>query len=272
VDHVQITVAERVGVAHRAGYYDDAGVTRDMLQNHILQLLSLVAMEPPASFGAKALRDEKTKVLHSIRPLSASNGVWGQYDGYTEEEGVDSGSQTPTYLAIKMHLDNWRWQGVPFYIRSGKCLAEKTTEITFQFKRVPHTLFPENVELPPGYISLYIQPNEGIHLNFQIKIPGAGMRTEGVNMAFHYGRRFGEHVLPDAYERLLLDAIQGDASLFARSDEIELAWKLVDPLTNEVEPIKYAPRSQGPEEADRRIEEDGRAWRPIKEHSRVDGQ
>ncbi len=272
VDHVQITVAESMGVGHRAGYYDEAGVMRDMLQNHILQLLSLVAMEPPGSFSAKALRDEKAKVLHSIRPLSASGGVWGQYDGYTEEEGIDPGSQTPTYLAIKMHLDNWRWQGVPFYVRSGKRLAEKTTEITLQFKEVPHTLFPENVELPPGHISLYIQPNEGIHLNFQIKIPGAGMRTEGVNMAFHYGRRFGEHVLPDAYERLLLDAIQGDASLFARSDEIELAWELVDPLTDGLEPVKYTPGSQGPEEADRLIEEDGRQWQPIEEHSRVDAK
>lgn len=270
VDHVQITVAEEVGVGHRAGYYDEAGVTRDMLQNHILQLLSLVAMEPPASSNAKALRDEKVKVLQSMRPPSVADGVWGQYEGYTEEEGVDPTSQTPTYLALRVYLDNWRWQGVPFYVRSGKRLAEKMTEITLQFKDVPHTLFPENVKLPPGYISLYIQPNEGIHLSFQIKVPGAGMRTESVAMAFRYGRRFGEHVLPDAYERLLLDAIQGDASLFARSDEIVLAWELVDPLTDKVEPVTYARGSQGPEEAEALIEGDGRAWRPIEEHLQED--
>ncbi len=269
VDHVQITVAESVGVGHRAGYYDQAGVARDMLQNHILQLLSLVAMEPPASFNTKALRDEKAKVLQSIRPLSVSDGVWGQYAGYRQEKGVGAESQTPTFLAIEMHLDNWRWQGVPFYLRSGKRLAEKMTEITVQFKEVPQTLFPENVELPAGYISLYIQPNEGIHLNFQIKIPGAGMRTEGVDMAFRYGRRFGEHVLPDAYERLLLDAIQGDASLFARSDEIELAWELVDPLTDRVEPMTYAPGGQGPEEAACLMAK-GREWRPIEEYTQID--
>ncbi|MFP3895329.1 MAG: glucose-6-phosphate dehydrogenase [Anaerolineales bacterium] len=269
VDHVQITVAESVGVQHRAAYYDQAGVARDMLQNHILQILSLVAMEPPASLDAKALRDEKAKVLKAVRPVSIKDGVWGQYAGYTEEEGVESVSQTPTYVALGMHLDNWRWQGVPFYVRSGKRLAAKMTEITLQFKEVPHTLFPENVELPPGYISLYIQPNEGIHLNSQVKIPGAGMRTEGVDMTFRYGRRFGEHVLPDAYERLLLDAIQGDASLFARSDEIALAWELVDPLTYQVEPIRYIPGSQGPQEAARLMEED-RVWRPIEEHSQAD--
>ena len=260
VDHVQISMLESVGVGHRAGYYDTAGVLRDMFQNHLLQLLTLTAMEPPSAFNAKTLRDEKVKVLQSIRPISQEDGVWGQYEGYREEEGVVPGSLTPTYVGLKLFVDNWRWQGVPFYVRSGKGLARKATEITLQFKRVPHLIFPENAGLAPNSLSLCIQPDEGMHLQFETKVPGAGMRAEPVDMDFHYGEHFGEQALPEAYERLLLDAIQGDASLFARSDEIELAWRLVDPLTVDKEPVFYAPGSWGPCEADELLSDDGRRW------------
>jgi len=260
VDHVQITVVESVGVEHRAGYYDQAGVIRDMVQNHLLQLLTLTAMEPPSAFNAKALRDEKVKVLQSIRPIAPSDGVWGQYQGYRAEEGVAPDSYTPTYIALKLSVDNWRWQGVPFYLRSGKKLATKATEITLQFKGVPHLIFSENAGLTPNSLSLCIQPDEGIHLHFETKLPGAGMRTGPVDMDFHYGEHFGGQVLPEAYERLLLDALHGDASLFARSDEIELAWGLVDPLAADVEPLFYAPDSWGPLAADALLAQDGREW------------
>lgn len=260
IDHVQISMLESVGVGHRAGYYDKAGVLRDMFQNHVLQLLTLTAMEPPSAFNAKALRDEKVKVLQSVRPVPLSDGVWGQYQGYRDEDGVAPDSKTPTYAALKLYVDNWRWQGVPFYLRSGKKLSQKMTEITLQFKRVPVCFFPENVDLAPNTLSLCIQPDEGMHLQFQTKIPGAGMRTAPVDMEFHYGDRFGERALPEAYERLLLDAVQGDASLFARSDEIELAWRLMDPLTMEVEPVFYAPGSWDPAAADALLAQDGREW------------
>lgn len=260
VDHVQISMLESVAVGHRAGYYDQAGVLRDMFQNHMLQLLTLTAMEPPSAFNAKALRDEKVKVLQSIRPISEKDGVWGQYQGYRDEEGVAQGSLTLTYIALKLYIDNWRWQGVPFYLRSGKSLARKATEITLQFKRVPHLIFAENAGLIPNSLTLCIQPDEGMHLQFETKIPGAGMRTEPVDMEFHYSDRFGEQALPEAYERLLLDAIQGDASLFARNDEIELAWRLVDPLTVNKAPVFYSPGSWGPVEAEELLSEDGRGW------------
>lgn len=266
VDHVQITMAESVGVERRAGYYDQVGVIRDVFQNHMLQLLTLTAMEPPAVFNAKTLRDEKVKVLQAIRPIRLPDSVWGQYRGYRQEQGVAPDSWTPTYAALRLYVDNWRWQGVPFYLRSGKSMATKTTEITLQFKHVPHLLFSENVDVLPNSLSLCIQPNEGMHLRFETKVPGAGMRVAPVDMEFHYGDRFGSHTLPEAYERLLLDAIQGDASLFARSDEIELAWKLVDPLLQEWERMEeppltfYDPGSWGPVEADEFLARDGRSW------------
>ena len=266
VDHVQITVAESVGVEHRASYYDQAGVVRDMFQNHLLQLLTLTAMEPPAAFNAKTLRDEKLKVLASVRPFHLEDGVWGQYRGYRDEPGVASDSNTPTYGALKLYVDNWRWQGVPFYLRSGKKLARKATEIVLQFKRVPHLLFPDNVDLAPNRLSLHIQPDEGIHLHFETKVPGAGMRTAPVDMEFHYSERFGESVLLDAYERLLLDAIYGDASLFARSDEVEQAWTLVNPILEEWERSEsqtlffYEPGSWGPDEAEEFMAYEGCAW------------
>ena len=266
VDHVQITVAEGVGVGHRAGYYDKAGVLRDMFQNHLLQLLTLTAMEPPAVFGADALRDEKVKVLRAVRP--AVRSVRAQYRGYRAEPGVAAGSETPTYAALQVMVDNWRWRDVPFFLRSGKSLAAKTSEVAIQFKRVPHLMFPlpAGVDMTPNVLALCLQPDEGIHLRFEAKEPGAGMRTRSVDMEFHYAEDFGAGTLPDAYERLLLDALQGDASLFARADEIELAWGLSDPILAgwarpDAPPLAvYEPGSWGPAEADALLAQDGRAW------------
>jgi glucose-6-phosphate 1-dehydrogenase len=266
VDHVQITVAESVGVGHRAGYYEKASVLRDMFQNHLLQLLTLTAMEPPAVFEANALRDEKVKVLRAVRPETRS--VRGQYRGYRAEPGVAPDSQTPTYAALQLLVDNWRWRDVPFYLRSGKQLAAKTTEMAIQFKRVPHLMFPlpPGQDITPNVLSLCLQPDEGIHLRFEAKEPGAGMRARSVDMEFHYAEDFGASALPEAYERLLLDAIQGDASLFARADEIEMAWGLIDPILAgwerpDAPPLAfYEPGSWGPAEADDFLAQDGRAW------------
>jgi glucose-6-phosphate 1-dehydrogenase len=237
-----------------------------VVQNHLLQLLTLTAMEPPSAFNARALRDEKVKVLQAIQPVGPTEYVLGQYEGYRDEEGVSPGSRTPTYAALRLWLDNWRWQGVPFYLRSGKRIASKATEITLQFKQVPLLLFPENAGLVANSLSLCVQPNEGIHLRFETKVPGAGMRAVPVDMQFHYSDRFGAHTLPEAYERLLLDALQGDASLFARSDEIELAWHLVDPLTAPSEPELYSPGSPGPARADALLARDGRHWLAGRDH------
>jgi glucose-6-phosphate 1-dehydrogenase len=266
VNHVQLTVSEDVGVGHRAGYYDRAGVLRDMFQNHLLQLLTFTAMEPPALFEADALRDEKVKVLRAVR--SADRRVRGQYRGYQQEDGVAPNSQTPTYAALQLFVDNWRWRGVPFYLRSGKRLAAKTTEIAVQFKEVPHLMFPQEpgAIIAPNVLSLCLQPDEGIHLRFEAKEPGAGMRTRPVDMEFHYAEDFGAASLPEAYERLLLDAMQGDAALFARADEIELAWGLIDPIVDGwLEPnappmASYESGGWGPSEADEFLTRDGRAW------------
>ena len=269
IDHVQISVAESVGVGHRAGYYDKAGVLRDMFQNHLLQLLTLTAMEPPSLFEADALRDEKVKVLRALRALRrGSENVRGQYNGYRSEPQVDSKSQTPTFAAIQVFIDNWRWQGIPFYLRSGKSMQLKTSEIAIQFKDVPHLMFPSEEEqrITPNILSLCIQPDEGVHLRFETKQPGAGMRTRSVNMDFHYAEDFGDDVLPEAYERLLLDAMQGDASLFSRGDEIELAWTLIDDVLAswddpEAPPLCfYEQGSWGPKEADEILSRQGRKW------------
>lgn len=266
VDHVQITVAERVGVAHRGGYYDQAGVLRDMFQNHLLQLLTLTAMEPPAVFEADALRDEKVKVLRAVRPQVQT--VRGQYRGYREEPQVAADSQTATYAALRLLIDNWRWRDVPFYLRSGKALAAKNTKISIHFRRVPHLMFPlpPEVDIPQNILALCLQPHEGIHLRFEAKEPGMGMHSRSVEMGFYYAEHFGERALPEAYERLLLDALQGDASLFARADEIELAWGLIDPidaswLAPEAPPLTfYEPGTWGPAEADAFLAREGRAW------------
>ena len=266
VDHVQITVAEEVGVGHRAGYHDRAGVLRDMFQNHLLQLLTLTAMEPPGLFEADALRDEKVKVLRAMRKCTQS--VRGQYQGYRDAEGVRADSETATYAALEFFVDNCRWQGVPFCLPSGKNLAAKTTEIAIQFKSVPHRLLPSSAEerITPNVLSLCLQPDEGIHLHFEAKEPGAGMRTRPVDLEFHYAEDFGAASLPEAYERLLLDAMQGDATLFTRADEIELAWALTDPILSRWEkpdgpPLAfYAPASWGPAEADCLLSQAGRSW------------
>ncbi len=262
VDHVQITVAEKIGVERRAGYYDHTGVLRDIVQNHLLQLVALTALEPPSSMSEKALRDEKVKVFDAIRPLKPEDVLIGQYAGYRDEPGVDERSQTPTYAALKLHIDNWRWKDVPFYVRAGKGLSAKETEITLQFKEVPHQLFPDVIP-SPNHLSLRIQPDEGIRLRFETKIPGAEMRTQSVDMAFDYSERFGEGVLAEAYERLLLDALQGDACLFIRDDEIESCWRVLDPLLRpDVEiPVHEYPRgSWGPKEVRRLFGDSKREW------------
>ncbi|TFH35260.1 MAG: glucose-6-phosphate dehydrogenase [Anaerolineales bacterium] len=269
ISHVQITVAEKVDVGHRAGYYDETGVLRDMFQNHLLQLLTLVAMEPAATFNADAIRNEKVKVLQSIRPVSASDTVRAQYEGYCEAEGVSEGSQTPTFTALKLHIDNWRWNGVPFYLRSGKALPSKVSEIVIEFKEPPHVFFPlpEGYHLTPNFLSLCIQPDEGVHLRFETKVPDSAHESRSVDMDFHYSESFGGSPLPDAYERLLLDALIGDASLFTRSDEIEAAWNIIDPIqrvwdaTGEPAVLSYPPGSWGPNEAQDFIERDGFVWR-----------
>jgi len=278
ISNVQITVAETVDVEHRAGYYDKAGVLRDMFQNHLLQLLTLVTMEPPATFAADAVRNEKVKVLQAIRSIPLEDTVRGQYDGYCEAEGVAENSQTPTYAALKLNIDNWRWQSVPFYLRSGKALPKKASEVVVEFKAPPHVMFPlpEGYTLSSNFISLCIQPDEGIHLRFETKVPDSQQETRSVEMDFHYRDSFGEQPLPDAYERLILDAIQGDPSLFTRSDEIEAAWRIIDPVLKAWEQTPAAPGlasyergTWGPTEADAFIKGDGYSWRfgcPVSEH------
>jgi glucose-6-phosphate 1-dehydrogenase len=268
VNNVQITVAEDVDVAHRAGYYDTAGVVRDMFQNHLLQLLALVAMEPPSSFNPDAVRNEKAKLLESIRPILLSDTVHGQYAGYNYLKGVAPSSKTPTFAVLKLYIDNWRWHGVPFYLRSGKALIRKTSEIIIEFQRPPHLMFhlPEGSDITPNILSLCIQPDEGIHLRFQAKVPDLEQEMRSVDMDFHYRSSF-DGALPEAYERLLLDALAGDASLFTRSDAIELAWRLLDPVLlgwqaqASPPPVIYPVGSWGPEEADRLLERDDRSWR-----------
>lgn len=272
VDHVQITVAESVDVGHRADFYDGTGILRDMFQNHLLQLLTLVAMEAPASFEANAVRDEKYKVLRSIRPMAADyiaeNTVLAQYDGYMQTEGVKADSRTATYAAVKLAIDNWRWQGVPFYLRSGKALKEKVSDIVITFKRPPHMMFP----LPPGtrikrnYLAIGIQPDEGIHTRFEAKVPDTVADMKSVDMEFHYTEGFKGRALPEAYERLLLDALQGDASLFTRSDGIERSWELMDSIIKVWDDPKgpalasYDPGSWGPTEADYLMGRDSQKW------------
>jgi glucose-6-phosphate 1-dehydrogenase len=270
IDHVEITVAEEVGVEHRARFYDQVGVLRDMFQNHLLQLVSLVAMEPPVAFDATALRNEKVKVLSAIQPMKEGDvprqTVRAQYQGYREEEGVDPKSQTPTYAAVRLQIDNWRWQGVPFYLRSGKCLAEKLSQVTIEFKEPPHLLFPKAQEhLTPNMLVLYLQPDEGMHLRFEAKVPDTGAEMRSVDMEFHYADSFGKTAIPESYERLLLDVLTGDAALFTRADEVETAWGLIDPILHawdsQKQPLaSYKPGSWGPAEADKLLAQDGRKW------------
>lgn len=273
IDHVQISVAETVGVEHRAGYYDTSGVLRDIFQNHLLQLLTLIAMEPPVAFEADALRNEKVKVLSALRDIppehSARSTVRARYEGYLAEKGVNPNSTTETFLAMKLCIDNWRWQGVPFYLRSGKMMKEKSSEITVQFRRPPTQILDVQAgktELFTNHLSISIQPDEGIHLRFIAKVPDKGMETRPVEMNFKFSESFGAKAIPEAYERLLLDAINGDASLFTRSDEIELAWKFIDGIragweSSDAPPLlTYMPGSWGPAASDELLGRDGRWW------------
>jgi glucose-6-phosphate 1-dehydrogenase len=281
IDQVQITVAESLGVAGRGSYYDQAGALRDMVQNHMLQLVSLIAMEPPVAFEADAVRDEKVKVLRSIRPFStrdvADYTVRAQYEagvidgeqvpGFLDEPDIASDSRTESYVALRLLIDNWRWAGVPFYLRTGKRLAKRATEIAIQFKTAPHRFFQqtETPELSPNLLTLKIQPDEGISLRFGAKLPGPEIKVRTVNMEFLYGTSFAG-TPPEAYERLLLDAMIGDSTLFTRKDEVEAAWALVSSILSGWQrargPIPtYEAGSWGPREADYLIERDGFRWR-----------
>ena len=264
---MQITVAESVDVGQRAGYYDTSGVLRDMFQNHLLQLLALVAMEPPSLFEAEAVRNEKVKVFQSIRPIALEDTVRAQYEGYQQAEGVAPGSQTPTYAALKLFLDNWRWHGVPFYLRSGKALKQKTSEIIIEFQSPPHMMFDRSGELTPNILSICIQPDEGIHLRFEAKVPDSDQDMRSVDMEFHYRNSFNGTALPEAYENLLLEALQGDASLFTRSDGIEACWQIIDPIlegwANLDTPklVPYRRGEWGPADADALLAHTDHVWR-----------
>ncbi len=279
VDHVQITAAETLGVERRGGFYETAGALRDMIQSHVLQLTSLVAVEPPASFDATAVRNEKLKVLQSIRPFDlgmvAQSVVRGQYSagkvdgkdaaGYRQEHGVNPHSRTETFVAAQVLIDNWRWAGVPFYLRTGKRLAKRTTEIVIQFKRAPHIVFRER-EVEPNTLVLNIQPDEGISVSFGAKRPGTEMNIGNVTMNFSYREGFGDGAR-SAYATLLNDCLRGDATLFDRGDSVEAAWALVDPILDVWSAAKtanvpqYASGSWGPRESDLLLERESRQWR-----------
>jgi len=284
VDHVQITVAETIGVEGRGRFFEETGITRDIVQNHMLQLLCLVAMEPPSTFAAEAVRDEKVKVLQAVSPFKSSaleqnvvraqyraGSLWGESRiGYLEEEGVAPDSTVETYTALQLHLNNWRWAGVPFFLRTGKRLPKRVTEIAIFFKDAPLQLFGPDAEgeVAANVLVLNIQPDEGISLRFDSKVPGPGGRIRPVTMDFRYGSSFGEPA-PDAYERLLLDALIGDSTLFTRADESESAWKILDPVLSrwqqqrDVRLPGYATGSWGPAEADQLIGRMGRTWRRL---------
>jgi len=284
IENIQITVAETVGVETRGKYFDKAGILRDMFQNHLMQLLTLVAMEPTSSYEADALRDEKVKVIKAIKPIRGKDVHWhtvrGQYAGYRNEPNVSADSRTETFAAIRFYIDNWRWQGVPFLLRSGKKLKEKVSEINIVFKSPPLMIFPNHkrVEAPSNLLSMCLQPDEGIHLRFEAKVPDTIAETRSVNMDYHYRDEFGPNAIPEAYERLLLDVITGDASLFTRADQTELSWDLIDPILEawkdpEISPLQeYAPGSWGPQTSDEFIASTGNKWvQTCGEHCR-DGQ
>ena len=270
VDHVQITVAEDMGVGSRGAFYDQTGALRDVAQNHLLQLLTLVAMEPPVSWDATAIRNEKVQVLRAVRrPATsecAATTARGQYSGYRDEKGVDAQSSTETFVALRLFVDNWRWAGVPFYLRTGKNMPGKATEIAIQFQSVPHLLFAKTAveELEPNVLVLRIQPDEAISLTFGAKVPGHEVNVRTVDMEFDYENDFGSGT-PEAYERLLQDCMLGDATLFARSDEIEEAWEIVDPIlgywSGGGRPGAYEPGTWGPPSSDDLLRKDGHRWR-----------
>jgi len=278
IDHVQITAAEDIGIGTRAGYYDESGALRDLVQNHMLQLLTLLCMEPPIAFTADEIRSEKVKVLHAIDPPAPEATVRAQYTGgavsgervpgYLEEDGVPQGSTTETYAALRLEVDNWRWAGVPIYLRTGKRLARKVTEIAVTLKPVPHMGFQSHgsVGPQPNQIVLTMQPNEGVSISMGAKIPGSRMRIRPVNMEFLYGTAFMSQS-PEAYERLITDAMRGDATLFTRDDEVEAQWTICDPIlkawgAGQVPVATYAAGTGGPAEADALMPA-GARWRAI---------
>ena len=276
IDYVEITGAESIGVEERGGYYDGSGAMRDMFQNHLLQVLAMVAMEPPAIINANSMRDEVAKVMHSLRPLTAEdmehNLVLGQYTaaeingkmakGYLEEKGVPTDSRTETYIALRCEIENWRWAGVPFYVRTGKRLPARVTEIVIHFKTTPHPVFSQNA--PENKLIIRIQPDEAISMRFGLKKPGAGFEAKEVSMDFRYADLAGAQVLT-AYERLLLDAMKGDATLFARTDAVHAAWKFVQPIldykANGGRIHEYEAGTWGPVAADKLIAKQGKVWR-----------
>ena len=276
IDYVEITGAESIGVEERGGYYDGSGAMRDMFQNHLLQVLAMVAMEPPAIINANSMRDEVAKVMHSLRPLTAEdmehNLVLGQYtaaeingkmeNGYLEEKGVPADSRTETYIALRCEIENWRWAGVPFYVRTGKRLPARVTEIVIHFKTTPHPVFSQNA--PENKLIIRIQPDEAISMRFGLKKPGAGFEAKEVSMDFRYADLAGAQVLT-AYERLLLDAMKGDATLFARTDAVHAAWKFVQPIldykANGGRIHEYEASTWGPVAADKLIAKQGKVWR-----------
>ncbi len=284
IDHVQITGSETVGVEGRGGYFEQAGILRDMVQNHLLQVLSLAAMEPPIAFEADGVRDEKLKVLKALRQIPAGDFdrqvIRAQYaagsiagravPGYRAEPGVDPRSTTETFVALKIFIDSWRWAGVPFYLRSGKRLPKRVTEIAIVFKEAPHLLFGKRADsIRPNVLSIRIQPDEGIALNFGSKLPGPAMEVAPVSMEFRYGSSFGVEP-PEAYERLLLDCLLGDGTLFTRADEVEASWTWVSRIhrrwaeqtaSGDMRLPEYPAGTWGPDEADRMMAADGRAWR-----------
>jgi glucose-6-phosphate 1-dehydrogenase len=281
IDHVQITGAETLGLGGRGGYFDHAGILRDMVQNHLLQVVSLAAMEPPVAFNGEALRDEKVKVLRSLRPIEShelsSRVIRGQYvegsvlgktvPGYRQEGGVDPASDTETFVALKLAIDNWRWAGVPFYLRSGKRMPKRVTEIAIHFKSAPHRLF-EQMQIADAYtnvLSIRIQPDEGIALSIGAKVPGPQSEVSPVTMEFRYASSFGV-TPPEAYERLLLDSLLGDSSLFIREDEVDASWSFVTPIheawrARKVTPFPYPAGTWGPDEVHGMLAVDGRKWR-----------
>ena len=278
VDHVQITVAEDIGVGTRGAFYEEAGALRDIVQNHLMQVLCLTAMEPPVAFDAESVREEKVKVLKAVRRVPENEvescavrgqytrgWVWGEeVPGYREEKNVAPDSTTETYVALKLFIDNWRWAGVPFYVRTGKRLPKRVTEIAVQFKPTPHAPFAGAGEIEPNVLVVRVQPEEGISMKIGAKVPGTGFEIRSVNMDLLYGTAFLEEV-PDAYQRLLLDLLLGDPTLFIRADEAEGAWEILDPVVrawSESEKVSpYPAGTWGPEEAEELIERDGRRWR-----------
>lgn len=271
VDHVQLTMSESVGVEGRGEFYEQSGVIRDVFQNHLLQLLALVAMEPPARYDAKSVRNEKVKVFNAMACVAPGDAVLGQYAaadgmvGYREEEGVDPASRQATFAAARFEIHNWRWSGVPFFVRSGKRLTGKATEIVLRFRTPPHIPFALAGDLPADRLTLRLTPDEGIVVRFNTKAPGQGIELERADMEFTYATRFARPN-PDAYETLLLDTMVGDATLFMRADEVEAQWRVVAPLlehqsNDDSEPFVYPAGTLGPREADRLLEDVGRRWR-----------